>query len=175
MPISFISIQANSNLYFVSIPWLFCLFPSYIEQSPNLYFGSNPLFLFLIPLYTFNEIQICTSVKPMNVSAHFLYIKIYANPNLYFGSNPSFFFLIPQYTFNEIQIWTSTNPMIFLLILFIYIHRQIQICTFALTFIFHKKIQKQQIHKPTHIEKQELKKISNKDFLKKSNQKFKKI
>ena len=48
--------------------------------------------------------------------------------------------------------------MIFLLILFIYIHRQIQICTFALTFIFHKKIQKQQIYKQQtheqHIEKQ---------------------
>ena len=43
------------------------------------------------------------------------------------------------------------------------------------SIIFHKKIQKQQIHKPTHIEKQELKKISDKDFLKKSNQKFKKI
>ena len=111
--ILFMYMLANPNLYFVSIPSLFCLFPSYIERSLNLYF--DPSFFFLIPLYTFNEIQICTSVNPINVSAHFLYIKIYANPNLYFGSNPSFFFLIPQYTFNEIQICTSANPMIFCL------------------------------------------------------------
>ena len=131
MPISFISIQANSNLYFVSIPWLFCLFPSYIEQSPNLYFGSNPLFLFLIPLYTFNEIQICTSVKPMNVSAHFLYIKIYANPNLYFGSNPSFFFLIPQWNpnlyFSQPHDFSAYS---------LYIYRQTQTCTLALIHHF---------------------------------------
>ena len=68
--------------------------------------------------------------------------------------------------------------MIFLLILFIYIHRQIQICTFALTFIFHKKIQKQQIYKQQtheqHIEKQELKKISNKDFFEEIKSKIQK-
>ena len=68
--ILFMYMLANPNLYFVSIPSLFCLFPSYIERSLNLYF--DPSFFFLIPLYTFNEIQICTSVNPVNVSAHFL-------------------------------------------------------------------------------------------------------
>ena len=81
----------------------------------------------------------------MIFSAHFLYKKIYANPNLYLNSNPSVFFLNPQYTFNEIQICTSANPMIFLLISFIYIYRQILICTLALTIIF-KQIQKQHMN-----------------------------
>ena len=53
--ISFMYMLANPNLYLVSIPWFFCLFPSCIKRSPNLYFSSHPSFFSLIPLYTFRE------------------------------------------------------------------------------------------------------------------------
>ena len=111
-----------------------------IQSNPNLYFGSNPSFLCPFPLSIFKQIQICTSAQSHDFSVDFLYVYVSKsksvlclNPMIFLlisfihqkrsksvlQLSPIFFLSNSTYTFNEIQICTSANHMIFLLISFI--------------------------------------------------------
>ena len=83
----------NTNLYFVSILQLFCLFPLYIKRNPNLYFGSNPSFLCLFPSSAFKQIQICTSAQSHDFSVDFVYVYVSKSKSV-LCLNPITFLLI---------------------------------------------------------------------------------
>merc|ERR1712208_262213 len=123
-------------------PMIFLLITWVHQKRSKSVLQLSPIFFLSNSAYTFNEIQICTSANPIFFSANFLYKKIYANPNLYFDSNPSVFSLIPQYTMKSKSV---LQPSPFFCLFYLYIYRQIQICTLALTIIF-KQIQKQHMN-----------------------------